>query len=178
MGSETKFSQASHGGLAIVRSSGICIVFIDYVVTELGGFATARTDKIEPHENVVRLICWKVFLQQFTEHAPGFHFLPVNFDILARAKPQIDHRLKLAAVTRVADRFVIESIDLSQKCVGQRRSPARGLKRLEWRKSLERKRLDLSHRFNFDDLAVADNPSFFDVFVDQALDRKNELVFQ
>ena len=78
----------------------------------------------------------------------------------------------------VADRLVIEFTDLAEKSVGQRRRSARGLKRLERRKSVKAQRFELGHRLDLGYPAAADHACDLDVLVDQALDREYELIVE
>ena len=117
-------------------------------------------------------------LQQFAKDLSGLYFLKIDDDLIARTKAEIDHRLKFVTMSGVADRFVIEFADLAEECIGQSRCAARGLKSLERRKAVKCERLDLGHRFDLSYLAVTDHASDLDIFVDQALDRKNELVIE
>ena len=65
-----------------------------------------------------------------------------------------------------ANRFVIQLFYFTEKCVGQSRSSAGGLKGFERGKVFKLKRFEFGHRINFDDFAAANDPRRFDVFVD------------
>src|SRR5687767_12878029 len=78
----------------------------------------------------------------------------------------------------VTNGFVIELADLSDKSVRKCRSSAGCLESLELRETVEGQTFDLRHRFDFGDLAIANNACNFDVLIDQAFDRKNKLVIQ
>ena len=78
----------------------------------------------------------------------------------------------------VADGLVIEFFDIAEERIGQRRCAAAGLEGFERRKAVERQTLDLGHRIDLGDLAVADNSGDFEIFIYQAFDGENELVIE
>src|ERR1044071_7400521 len=104
--------------------------------------------------------------QHFSQHASRAHPSAVNFKLFAAGEAEINEQLELLAVSRVANRFVVEFRNATREAFGQRRSPAGSLKGfhlIERRGKL--KPLDFRHRINFDELSLTNHPRPLDVFL-------------
>src|SRR5215469_1821254 len=102
----------------------------------------------------------------------------VLHQLAPKAEAQIAHQhLDDVAVTGIAHRFVVQVLDLALQRVAKRAEPARGVEGLIGN-AVERESLELLERRHLAAMAVADRLARVAVFVDQAVGRPGQVVFE